>query len=78
MFKILVVEDDRELNRAVCAFLGRNGYEAVGCLCAEEAYDALYETVFDLIISDIMMPGQTALNLPVPCGSRTRSCPSCL
>ena len=57
MFKILVVEDDRELNRAVCAFLGRNGYEAVGCLCAEEAYDALYETVFDLIISDIMMPG---------------------
>ena len=41
MFKILVVEDDRELNRAVCAFLGRNGYEAVGCLCAEEAYDAL-------------------------------------
>ena len=47
MFKILVVEDDRELNRAVCAFLGRNGYEAVGCLCAEEAYDALYETVFD-------------------------------
>lgn len=57
MFKILVVEDDRELNRAVCAFLGRNGYEAVGRLCAEEAYDALYETVFDLIISDIMMPG---------------------
>ena len=56
MFKILVVEDDRELNRAVCAFLGRNGYEAVGCLCAEEAYDALYETVFDLIISDIRMP----------------------
>ena len=55
--RILVVEDDRELNRAVCAFLGRNGYEAVGCLCAEEAYDALYETVFDLIISDIMMPG---------------------
>ena len=52
-----MVEDDRELNRAVCAFLGRNGYEAVGCLCAEEAYDALYETVFDLIISDIMMPG---------------------
>ncbi len=57
MIKILVVEDDRELNRAVCAFLRRNGYEAVGCLCAEEAYDALYETVFDLIISDIMMPG---------------------
>ena len=58
MFKLLVVEDDRELNRAVCSFLNRNGYEAQGCLDANEAYDALYGgNVFDLIISDIMMPG---------------------
>jgi len=56
MFKILVVEDDRDLNRSVCAFLNQSGYEAVGCLCASEAYDAMYETVFDLIVSDIMMP----------------------
>lgn len=57
MFQILVVEDDRELNRTVCAFLNQNGYAATGCLSANEAYDALYETTFDLIISDIMMPG---------------------
>ena len=57
MFKILVVEDDRDLNRAVCVFLNRSGYEAVGCLRAAEAYDAMYETVFDLVVSDIMMPG---------------------
>ncbi len=57
MLKILVVEDDRELNRTVCTFLSGNGYEAVGCLCADEAYDALYEGTFDLIISDVMMPG---------------------
>ena len=58
MFKILVVEDDRELNKSVCAYLGQNGYEAVGCLGAEEAYDALYDGgTFDMIISDIMMPG---------------------
>lgn len=56
MFKILVVEDDRELNRSVCAFLNRSGYEAVGCLGAEEAYDAMYENMFDLIVSDVMMP----------------------
>ena len=56
MFKILVVEDDRELNRSVCSFLAQNGYEAVGCLGAEDAYDELYKTTFDLIISDIMMP----------------------
>ncbi len=28
MFSILVVEDDRELNRTVCTFLNRNGYKA--------------------------------------------------
>ena len=57
MFKILVVEDDKELNRTVCAFLNSSGYEATGCLSATEAYDAIYASMFDLIVSDIMMPG---------------------
>lgn len=57
MFQILVVEDDRDLNRSVCSFLNQSGYKATGCLGAEEAYDAMYNTVFDLIVSDIMMPG---------------------
>ncbi|HIR52338.1 MAG TPA: response regulator transcription factor [Candidatus Onthovicinus excrementipullorum] len=58
MFKILVVEDDRELNKTVCAYLNQNGYEAVGCLNANEAFDTMYGgTLFDLILSDIMMPG---------------------
>lgn len=57
MFKILVVEDDRELKRTMCGFLNQNGFEAVGALNANEAYDAMYGNIFDLIISDIMMPG---------------------
>ncbi len=57
MFQILIVEDDKDLNKTVCSFLNHSGYQAVGCLSAAEAYDALYETVFDCIISDIMMPG---------------------
>lgn len=58
MFKILVVEDDREMNHAVCSYLNQNGYETVGCLNANEAYDAMYGgDWFDLIVSDIMMPG---------------------
>lgn len=57
MFKILVVEDDKDLNRTVCSFLGQSGYEAVGCFGANEAYDAMYGNTFDLIVSDIMMPG---------------------
>lgn len=58
MFKILVVEDDKELNRTVCAYLNQNGYNAVGCRSADEAYDEFYGgEIFDMIISDIMMPG---------------------
>ena len=57
MFKILVVEDDRDLNRTVCAFLNASGYQAIGCLNANDAYDAMYANMFDCIVSDIMMPG---------------------
>jgi len=57
MFKVLVVEDDRELNSQVCTYLKQNGYEAVGCLSANEAFNTLYNDLFDLIVSDIMMPG---------------------
>ena len=63
MFKILVVEDDRDLNRSVCSFLNHNGYEAVGCLSVDEAYDEMYRTTFDIIVSDIMMPGADGFEL---------------
>ena len=57
MIRILVVEDDVKLNRIVCAHLVSSGYEAKGCLDVNAAYDAMYGGLFDLIISDIMMPG---------------------
>lgn len=56
MFQILVVEDDSDLNRTVCSFLNQSGYVATGCLRASDAYNALYQCMFDLIVSDIMMP----------------------
>lgn len=56
MVRILVVEDDVDQNRTVCSFLGNNGYEVCGCISANEAYDALYESGYDMIITDIMMP----------------------
>lgn len=56
MFKILVVEDDERLNKAVCSFLLSRGYDVTGCLNAESAFDAMYKNKFDIIISDIMMP----------------------
>ena len=57
MIRILVVDDDAKLNQSVCAYLNDSGYEAKGCLSADSAYDAMYGALYDLIISDIMMPG---------------------
>lgn len=57
MIKILVVDDDKDLNRLVCSYLTDCGFAATGCLSANEAYDAMYSELHDLIISDIMMPG---------------------
>lgn len=56
MVRILVVEDDIKLNQVVCSFLSENGYDAKGCMNPNEAYDLMYNAMFDLIISDIMMP----------------------
>lgn len=56
MIKVIVVEDDVQLNRVVTNYLGMNGYQVIGCLNANEAYDAMYNENFDVILSDIMMP----------------------
>ena len=57
MARILVVEDDQSLNKLVCSYLNDSGFDARGCFNAEEAYEAMYHNIFDMIISDIMMPG---------------------
>lgn len=56
MINILVVEDDAKLNRAVCTYLNDSGFNARGRLSAREAYDEMYNQMYELIISDIMMP----------------------
>ena len=56
MVKILVVEDDVRLNQTVCTYLSDSGFQVKGCLGAKDAYDEMYNNLYDLIISDIMMP----------------------
>lgn len=56
MVKILVVEDDVKLNQTVCTYLSDSGFQVKGCLGARDAYDEMYNNLYDLIISDIMMP----------------------
>lgn len=57
MVKILVLDDDVKLNQVVCTYLNDSGFQAKGCLRAEDAYDEMYNNLYELIISDIMMPG---------------------
>lgn len=57
MVRILVVDDDEKLTQSVCTYLNDSGYQAKGVLFAQNAYDELYNTLYNLIISDIMMPG---------------------
>ncbi len=56
MINILVLEDDAKLNQAVCTYLNDCGFHAKGCLNANDAYDEMYNNLYELIISDIMMP----------------------
>ena len=63
MIHILVVEDDSILNRTVCSYLNNSGFEAKGCLSGEEALEAMYNSIFEIIVSDIMMPGMNGFEL---------------
>lgn len=56
MIHILVVEDDVKLNQVVCTYLNDSGFAAKGCLNAKAAYEEMYNSLYELIISDIMMP----------------------
>lgn len=57
MIHILVVDDDEKLNKTICRWLNDAGFEAKGALDATEAFEEMYNSLYDLIISDIMMPG---------------------
>lgn len=56
MFKILVAEDDAELQQLFCRVLTRNGFHAIGVSDGAEALETLEHEYIDLVISDIMMP----------------------
>lgn len=56
MQKILVIDDDKVLNRTICEYLTAKGFHADGCYSANDAYNQMYNDRYDVLISDIMMP----------------------
>jgi two-component system response regulator VanR len=55
--KILVVEDDEHIGKAVKAFLRDTGYQVELCADGRAAHEKLYENRYQLVILDIMLPG---------------------
>ena len=54
--KILVVEDEKDLNRVITKHLKKNNYSVDSCFDGEQALDYVLYGEYDLIITDIMMP----------------------
>lgn len=55
--RLLIVEDNERLLRVIAVYLEKSGYEVMTARDAGEALIQLAETIPDLIVSDIMMPG---------------------
>ena len=56
MFNILVIEDNKNMRKLICATLKQNGYSTFEAEDGEVGLDVLDTTHIDLIICDIMMP----------------------
>jgi two-component system phosphate regulon response regulator OmpR len=60
---ILVVDDDRRLRDLIARYLGEKGYHVVTAVDAADARAKLKSLAFDLLVLDIMMPGENGLEL---------------
>ena len=61
--RVLVVDDDRALADNLVAFLSRLGYQAEAAYGGEEALEAFRKEAYDLVITDLMMPGMDGMEL---------------
>lgn len=61
--RLLVVDDDAEIRRLLVDYLCRNGFSVRGASGGEELFQALEEETADLVVLDIMMPGEDGLSL---------------
>ena len=59
--RLLIVDDESELKDALCETLADEGYETVGAANAAEGLKALERREFDLLLSDLMMPGMDGI-----------------
>ena len=61
--KIIVVEDDKDINELVCYNLRKEGFEVSPVFDGEEAQRSLKAADFDIVILDIMLPGENGFSI---------------
>ncbi len=61
--RILIVDDEAASVQALCDTLRDQGYETTGFTAGEDALQALRETPFDVLLTDLMMPGMDGVAL---------------
>ena len=61
MYNILVVDDDREIVKAIEIYLSKEGYNILKAYDGEEALKQLTENEVHLVILDVMMPNKDGL-----------------
>ncbi len=54
--RVLVIEDDRNLNPSLVRKFAKLGFEAVGCFDGQEGLEHLAREPFDCVLLDLMMP----------------------
>lgn len=61
--KILVVDDDKNLNSGICSFLNSNNFKTISAHNGEEGYSKLGIEEIDLVLSDLQMPKMNGIEL---------------
>lgn len=61
--QIIVCDDDEDINELIAIYLKKDGYKVIQCFNGKEAIAALGKNHVDLIIMDIMMPGEDGLKV---------------
>ncbi len=64
---ILVVDDDKRMRSVLKRLLAEEGHEAETCADGLEAISTCGETAFDLVITDLMMPGASGIEVLKAC-----------
>lgn len=61
--KILLLEDDLNLNETIKEYLEDEGFEVDAAYDSDEAFEKIYENSYDILLLDVMVPGENGFEI---------------